>query len=46
MYKGEKIYALTTDDNSGLKIIEVSNPKEPVLISSIDKLYAKGISTM
>ena len=40
MYKGEKIYALTTDGSAGLKIIEVTNPKNPEIVGRIDTLLA------
>ena len=36
MYIREKIYAFVADGFAGLKIIEVSNPKNSVLVGSID----------
>ena len=43
----EKIYAIIADGNSGLKIIKVTDPKYPLLVSSIDtNVSAYGVSTM
>ena len=43
----EKIYALVADGSAGLKIIEVTDPSNPVLASSIDTNgEARGVSTL
>ena len=43
----EKFYALIANGNEGLKIIDVSNPSNPVLVSGLYiKGHAKGIIIM
>ena len=37
---------MITDYDAGLKIIEVTDPQNPVIVSSIDTNHAYGVSTM
>lgn len=44
---GRNIYVLVANEFAGFKIIELNNPLNPVLVSSIDiGGYALGVSTM